>query len=430
MRAGLALFSTGLPYTSPHVQDPLSAARKAVNRLGASEVEKAHVEALDKWVAKESMHEAVGVWEDILSRHPRDELAVKFAHDAYFFLGKAPEMKQSLDRVLGEWERSANNEHMFGYLLGMSAFSLEENLCYEQAERRAKAALAINPRDTWSIHALAHVHEMQGKQEEGINFLTEEMANWKWCTGLACHLWWHMTLHYVEKGKHQQALQIFDHHIAPLMKSSGAMLDLVDAASLLQRIEFDGGSVGDRWKQVAELFAPHQNDHVLAYNDVHHAVALLGAGDKEGYARLMSSLNGFAQGGNEQQAKIGNRKMTAEVAEPLCKAFAAYRDKDYEKATSLLLPLVADPEATPLVHSFVGIGGSNAQRDLFAQLFLWSLGQSNPQGDRKHLLDVLAYHRSEAKGGSSPLTQRMIHRLLIAPFTDDDDITSLSRVRG
>jgi hypothetical protein len=52
---------------------------------------------------------------------------------------------------------------------------------YEQAERRAKAALAINPRDTWSIHALAHVHEMQGKQEEGINFLTEEMANWKVC---------------------------------------------------------------------------------------------------------------------------------------------------------------------------------------------------------------------------------------------------------
>lgn len=49
-------------------------------------MEKAHVEALDKWVAKESMHEAVGVWEDILSRHPRDELAVKFAHDAYFFL--------------------------------------------------------------------------------------------------------------------------------------------------------------------------------------------------------------------------------------------------------------------------------------------------------------------------------------------------------
>ena len=187
-------------------------------------MEKAHVEALDKWVTKESMHEAVGVWEDILSRHPRDELAVKFAHDAYFFLvpsalrwlwrivkttshrlfpsqqGKAPEMKQSLDRVLGEWERSVSNEHMFGYLLGMSAFSLEENLwyantasvsgiphahsffrtsSYEQAERRAKAALAINPRDTWSIHALAHVHEMQGKHEEGINFLTEEMANWK-----------------------------------------------------------------------------------------------------------------------------------------------------------------------------------------------------------------------------------------------------------
>jgi hypothetical protein len=38
-------------------------------------------------------------------------------------------MKQSIDRVLGEWERSSG-EHLFGYLLGMSAFSLQENLLY------------------------------------------------------------------------------------------------------------------------------------------------------------------------------------------------------------------------------------------------------------------------------------------------------------
>jgi hypothetical protein len=169
---------------------------------------------------------------------------------------------------------------------------------------------------------------------------------------------------------------------------------------------------------------------VQAYNDVHHAVALLGAGDKSGYSLLEKSLYDYcAQGGNEQlPAHIAsNRKVTADVGLPLAQAFAAYRDKDYEKATSLLLPLVTDPETIPLVNSFVSIGGSNAQRDLFAQLFLDSLGKSNSQEDaRKHLLDVLLFKRSEAKDRSSPLTRRMIDRLLIAPHrvqtTDDSAV--------
>lgn len=106
LRAGLALFGTNLPYSSPAIQEPLSAARKvltwkastttskwtltvveqALRSEGASDREKAHLQALEKWAAKESIDEAIPVWEDILSRHPRDELAVKFAHDAYFFM--------------------------------------------------------------------------------------------------------------------------------------------------------------------------------------------------------------------------------------------------------------------------------------------------------------------------------------------------------
>jgi hypothetical protein len=52
-----------------------------------------------------------------------------------------------------------------------------------------------------------------------------------------------MALHYVEQGKHPKALDVYDNYIAPMMLSSGAMLDLVDAASLLQRIELDGMNV-------------------------------------------------------------------------------------------------------------------------------------------------------------------------------------------
>jgi len=59
---------------------------KALADEGASESEKMHLTALANWVTHGSMAEALVVWEDILSRHPRDELALKFTHDAYFFL--------------------------------------------------------------------------------------------------------------------------------------------------------------------------------------------------------------------------------------------------------------------------------------------------------------------------------------------------------
>lgn len=43
--------------------------------------------------------------------------------------GEAAEMKACIDRVIGDWELS-NDPSMFGYLLGMHAFSLEENHLY------------------------------------------------------------------------------------------------------------------------------------------------------------------------------------------------------------------------------------------------------------------------------------------------------------
>ena len=47
--------------------------------------------------------EATIIWDDILQTHPTDILALKLAHDTYFYLGYQKEMKDSVERVLPHW---------------------------------------------------------------------------------------------------------------------------------------------------------------------------------------------------------------------------------------------------------------------------------------------------------------------------------------
>lgn len=47
--------------------------------------------------------EACELWEQILRDHPTDMLALKFSHDAYFYLGYQEQMRDSAARVLPFW---------------------------------------------------------------------------------------------------------------------------------------------------------------------------------------------------------------------------------------------------------------------------------------------------------------------------------------
>ena len=38
--------------------------------------------------------------------------------------------------------------------------------------------LELNPRDCWSTHAEAHVLEVEGRQDEGISFLSKTLNDW------------------------------------------------------------------------------------------------------------------------------------------------------------------------------------------------------------------------------------------------------------
>lgn len=46
---------------------------------------------------------ACELWEQILWDHPTDMLALKFSHDAYFYLGYQEQMRDSVARIYPFW---------------------------------------------------------------------------------------------------------------------------------------------------------------------------------------------------------------------------------------------------------------------------------------------------------------------------------------
>lgn len=55
-------------------------------------------------VSNRNYPKACDVWEDILVDHPTDMLALKFAHDGYFYMGAQTAMRDSVVRVLPHWK--------------------------------------------------------------------------------------------------------------------------------------------------------------------------------------------------------------------------------------------------------------------------------------------------------------------------------------
>src|SRR2546430_7258149 len=196
-------------------------------------------------------HWAEGDWEATtrsleraLLCHPRDLLALKVAQDLYFFLGNRLELRDTAARVLPAWPRSVPG---WGYVQGIYAFGLEENADYRQAESRARAALDHNPRDVWSVHALAHVFEMEGSQRDGVEFLTASAPDWS-PSFFAIHNWWHRGLYHLELGEIREALALYDDPIRA--GRSTEWLDVVDAAALLWRLSLFGGGGAQRARQL------------------------------------------------------------------------------------------------------------------------------------------------------------------------------------
>jgi tetratricopeptide (TPR) repeat protein len=343
--------------------------------------EAAHLGAARAWAAGDWAGAARAL-ERALVAHPRDALALKVAQDLYFFLGRRLDLRDVAARVLAHWPSGRPG---WGYVQGIYAFGLEENGDYAQALARAQAALAASPRDVWSVHAVAHVHEMQGAHRDGVAFLAATAPDWQ-DSYFAVHNWWHQGLYHLELGDTAAALALYDGPIRA--RRSLEWLDIVDAAALLWRLSLYGADLGDRAAALADDITPLLDSApVYAFNDWHAVMALSLAGRPDRAQRVLADSQRLATGTNRAAAQRAGHALISGFA-----AFAAGRPGD------------ALDQLIDIRDAASAVGGSHAQRDIVDLTLIAAAARA---GDRA-LARALAGERTARKPSAAPSVQALL----------------------
>ncbi|MGI9415707.1 MAG: tetratricopeptide repeat protein [Hyphomicrobiales bacterium] len=314
----------------------------------ATHREELHVKALEAWAAGDIMR-ACRRWEEILTEAPHDLLALKLHHTMTFYTGRSHVLRSVVAGVMGAWDET---DAGYSYVQGMYAYALEECGEYDAAERWGREAAERNPEDLWAVHSVAHVLEMQGRSEEGVEWLDYSPDDWAKKNPFKAHVWWHAALFQLAQADYDRALELYDNELSSV--NSETYVDVSNQAGLLKRIQMCGVDIGDRWDTLAEHAETRIHDHMLPFRDAHFCLALAADGRTEVARRHIESMARFAAEGEGWRAEA-----TASTLIPLCEGIVAYETGDYDAACDLLWPLR---------NELAPIGGSHAQRDLFAQL--------------------------------------------------------------
>ncbi|MBT7760278.1 MAG: hypothetical protein HN732_23305 [Rhodospirillaceae bacterium] len=313
-----------------------------------------------------------------------------------FWNGRAAWMREMVERAAPAWNKDLVD---YGCFLSARAFANEEAGHYEPAERHGRDAVEIDPTDCWGTHAVAHVHAMQGRVDDGVAWLEGLNGNWGEANQIAHHLWWHLCIMLLEQGAYDRALSMVTSKIrnpdSPLVKAMpGAPIDLQNVASLLMRLQLRGVDLGDHWNILAEICAGRVDDHGSPFSAAHDMLVLTGSGQFDLADRLLKNMRTFAATGD---GSLVTAYRAAGI--PLCEGVLAYRRGEYERAIALI---------SPIRHDLHLIGGSHAQRDLFYQIML----DAAHRAGRKDLIPL--FFDDIRRIGFDKVEQRTLYRDMAA----------------
>ena len=337
------------------------AQRALVMADGGTHDERVLVEALQMACAG-SFHGAVAVLETGFKDRPATFLPFKLAQALLFMTGDRVRMLSSAKVAA---DAAPLKGPATGFIHGCHAFALEEAGRYDEALREGELAVALQPEDSWGLHAVSHVHEMRGDTERGISWLEDSRTAWSRCNNFSFHMAWHLALLHLERGDHQRVLELYDDEVRP--QQTDDFRDMANAVSLLWRLNQMGIHVGSRWDDLSAIARARQNDTTLIFAALHNLAALVAVGDHAASLVLVSEIEAKATGADDQA------RVAAEVGIPLARMLAgmdAPADRHVIDRMMVNLPK---------------IGGSNAQRDFFMLALAKALGRNGDQAGLSHV---------------------------------------------
>ena len=312
------------------------AARAAAVTL--SERERSHVEALTLWTSGK-VDDAVPAMRAHLGRFPRDVMVFQRLYYVYFWQGRFPEMLELTTAMVPHYPGES-------FALGMHAFALEEAGRCDEAVREADTALALNPRDAWGVHALAHALYESAAFDTGVTRLPPAIHPCRGLNWFRNHLLWHLALLHFARGDYARAA-VMSRRVFERAPSSIAG-DLHDSISLLWRMELAGRPMGERWQPFTAIGRERVNRQGLYFHVAHIAMALVGGGDWATAERHLGMVR--------ERAPKDRTGIVGDVLVPLVEGLHAFAGGDYARTVARI---------EPLRPRIVELGGSRAQRDVF-----------------------------------------------------------------
>eukprot|EP01065_Artemidia_motanka_P026715 TRINITY_DN31975_c0_g1_i1.p1 TRINITY_DN31975_c0_g1~~TRINITY_DN31975_c0_g1_i1.p1 ORF type:complete len:896 (+),score=202.48 TRINITY_DN31975_c0_g1_i1:62-2689(+) len=374
---GITHFQSDAPSGHPQKE----ALKSRVSRLvkaaqsGTTVYERRLLQALLQW-GSGRVGSAVALLEQLLVDWPRDMLALRLTCDAFIVLGRSRHILDVASRVYRTWKAEGTQEEA-SYVKGWLAFGLEESGRYYDARRIALEAIdESGRRDVWSMHTVAHVEQMQGRAFAGLQFLETTVSRWQDADLLAVHMWWHKALFEIEFGRTEAAMRLYDSKIVPSLIAKPTPFPLADATQLLWRARLAtptgtrGGAaaLARRSRLLCDMWA--QGGHATArgwvYTSAHCVMAAALANSYGSYPlahRVMADAVADAEKAAEsgKGASLGEGETYGQVMRnvglPLLQGLKKYGEGDYRGAAAVL---------TPQLYRAWRVGGSNAQRDMFA----------------------------------------------------------------
>ena len=347
----------------------LERAKKCLSRANVRET--VLYSALENW-ANGNINESANVLEKLLSKWPKDLVSLKFLEFVYYLLGQeysGPRFLSSMQKI---YEPNKNS----GYFLSSYSFALE--LCgkYNDALTMANRAVEINELNPWAHHTISHVYLKKGEIDNGIGVLENYEDIWeKSGQAINSHNNWHLALMYLENLDRDKAFSFINEKI--LKDSPHFVIQQLDAISLLWRLEMGGYEVPfDLWQQLGSEVIENSKQSYIGFNTAHYIYALARAGMQDELKQSMEINKKFSNKISGSEQRVWNK-----IAIPLFEASAAFAGENYQQASLTL---------KPIIDNIIKVGGSDAQDDLFRQMYLLSLIKSNKRSESAEYLNTIS----------------------------------------
>jgi tetratricopeptide (TPR) repeat protein len=362
----------------PELRTRAKALVETARPLKLSEREQAHLTALSH-LCEGARAAAVAVLDRHLMRYPFDLVAHQGAALTDGFLGRFHWVRDRSARALPFWSK---DQPGYGTLLAMHAFGAEEVGDYARAEDESREAAVLEPLSFWPHHTVAHVMEMTGRPEDGLGWMAAREKLWSGPGHMnEVHIWWHKSLFHLELGQYEAALALYD---GPLRATQRPVaLSLTNASALLWRLDTLGCDIGDRWRELAELWQGRADGKCLVFGDIHAAMAELRSGREALVERRLKWMRETAANGAEAAG------LYRTVGIPIVEGLTAFHRGAWAEAVELLLPVRFD---------LWQIGGSHAQRDVVN----WTLTEAAIRAGHRDIALSLAHERLATRPRSTP----------------------------